>query len=489
MKVVNLSRRPFLNDRPVKRFAAILWVLGGLLLLVNLWLYGSYFSGTSKGQGRLEVLARQIDQEQDDLEELSQELRALKLGVRNDRAEFLNTLIDARTFPWSALFDALEEVMPIDAFLISVKPNVLKDERPKAKRRTRARTAREARARARERRSGNTRNSEPEVVTKKIDSEDRVLLALQVNARNEEAMFELLDNFYKSPAFEKPILKKETADAQRNVGSTIDVVYLPPKPGVAPPEEGMPGSEVLADAEPRTGAAAGTADGAEAPRQVARAANQERTGLPPEEEVGAGSEGLSRPPLPSRASVAPALRDRGAKPEANTGGKAPRGRTVPNRRVAPTGRSTPGGVQRERPSGPRTRQTADRPRARNPAAVPTPVVPSASSSPRLRGSLIDGLLPRWAPAGPSQAAPDLDAWTLASLDLEDAPSMDSESGDDGPGFVLVNGPSTRRDRLATAIGAEARRGAKARMQGRHPMAGGEHPPWPRETREPGRTRS
>ncbi|MEM1183017.1 MAG: hypothetical protein AAGM22_32040, partial [Acidobacteriota bacterium] len=60
MKVVNLAKRPFRNRRPVARLALALWILGGLLLALNLWWWGGHFRGSSNSNDRLELLERQV---------------------------------------------------------------------------------------------------------------------------------------------------------------------------------------------------------------------------------------------------------------------------------------------------------------------------------------------------------------------------------------------------------------------------------------------
>lgn len=143
MRVVNLARRPFVNLRPVVRLAALLWVLGGLLLAYNVWLYVSHWQGTATNRARLEALERDIDREAAKLGELDPALQRINLARQNARVAFLNRLIAYRTFPWSALFEDLEEVVPLDVRLLSVQPTVqmvAEETRRRAPRRPRRRT-------------------------------------------------------------------------------------------------------------------------------------------------------------------------------------------------------------------------------------------------------------------------------------------------------------------------------------------------------------
>jgi hypothetical protein len=45
---LNLSRKPYVNSRPVVRTALLLWIVGGLLLLGNVFLFWSYLSGSTE---------------------------------------------------------------------------------------------------------------------------------------------------------------------------------------------------------------------------------------------------------------------------------------------------------------------------------------------------------------------------------------------------------------------------------------------------------
>ncbi len=450
MKVVNLSRRPFINRRPVVRVAACLWVLGALLLLVNIWLYASHFSGSEKGKGRLQSLNRQIQQEEDRLAELWKELRSLNLGDRNRKARYLNSLIHNRTFPWSALFDDLEKVLPIDVYLGSVQPSLRLAKQPaisESARPSRALTAREARARARGESDADDIDDSDELEDEQDEesyfSGDRVTLTLRGYAKNDEALFEFVDLLYQSPSFLDPTLSRESKDKTGKLSFNIKTVYLTPKRNAPPPEEGDPGAEQLAlasgSASDRTDAGArpemvsvieepvpeiegqpstlrptgspvttdsrsrtsSRADRGRSSRDVRRAEPQASTGFPPEEgesEVeeatrrrhsrSRGSRSVTRPR--STVSVAPGAGSSTSSIEdaraREQAEKEARARERAQRRL------------QQQNVVPQTTPSPARPGARpsttrSGATTPSPTLPAASSSPRLQGSLFD----RWIP--------------------------------------------------------------------------------------------
>ena len=443
MRVVNLSRRPFTNRQPVVRLAILLWIVGGLLFLANVWLYAGHFSGSSKGQGRLESLGRQVQQEEQRLQELWQELEGLNLDERNRRVRYLNSLIHSRTFPWSALFDDLEDALPIDVYLASVRPSLRLADEPRSNVTTaapaRALTAREARARARgETTTAPAVEAEPEE-EEELYSGDRVSLTLQAFARTDEAMFELVDRLYQDPSFLNPDLSREAKDKTGKINFSIKVTYLTPKKGARPPEEGSVEAALASQDQAKAGVEGSSrsrarpvavVDGGEegdAPvvqvpvepesevdpgestfadrgsrnigrgsrnRDVRRAGPQARAGLPPEEgEAEASTEaagrGLSRtasrPTLrgPSTVSVAPGVPIGGTlQPSTSNPQGEDSGATTPRGGAT----NAPGSSSGSRP------ESAGPGEGPNPSE-PAPTKPTASSTPRLQGSLFD----RWIP--------------------------------------------------------------------------------------------
>lgn len=229
MKTVNLSRKPFVNRRPVVRLGVALWVLGGLLVLVNLWLFNTYWSDSRDVRAQLEMVNGEVAAELDALRELDRQVDRINLAAQNSQAAYLNSLISYRTFPWSALFDDLERVLPRDVRLEAVSPAVrlaadeLAQQVEKA-----ARQARDDARRGRSRRSSTTRPSSASGVDQELGS-DEVKLQLRGTAKQEDALIEFLDTLYQDPSFRKPVLSGEAFESVGGVLSSsfdISVIYL-----------------------------------------------------------------------------------------------------------------------------------------------------------------------------------------------------------------------------------------------------------------------
>lgn len=198
---INLARRPFVNERPVRRAALLLLVAGLGLAALNGWLYARYAIQRGANEGELNRLEAEIDSEERRVTALARQLGAADLTQQNELVAFLNQRIAERTFGWSVLFDRLEELLPEDVRLVSLSP---KEMDPTERARTGAAATRAAAG----------------------ANEMRFNLAIVGVARRPEAVLELIDAFYADPAFREPDPHQETFQSGE-VRFTLDVVYLP----------------------------------------------------------------------------------------------------------------------------------------------------------------------------------------------------------------------------------------------------------------------
>ncbi len=216
---LNLSRRPFLNTRPVTRLALLLGTLGGLLLLGNVTLFWNYLSGSTEKREELVRMEEQVERERAAVDRLEARLAGLDLVQQNEQVEFLNRKIAERTFSWSLLFDRLTETMPNNVRVIQLQPAAIGE--GDAGRRTRVRTRTEAERAA------------------PLASE-QVPLVIAAEAKSDDDMNQFVDNLFDHPAFTNPDFTKETRSEQGDrIEFSIHVTYLPrnPTPGVTVEEE------------------------------------------------------------------------------------------------------------------------------------------------------------------------------------------------------------------------------------------------------------
>jgi Tfp pilus assembly protein PilN len=223
-ETLNLARRPFTNSRPVARAAAVLWLLGALLLVGNVSLFWSYLSGSGAKRAELARMERQVDREKRELSQLEARLASTDLERQNKEVRFLNRRIAERTFSWSMLFDRLADVLPNDVRITRLTP-----QGPAADK--------------------ETPDRQP--------WDNRVSLSLSGVSRTDEALLRFIDNLFAHPAFVAPNLSHETRDDDDLVKFEVQAGYLPDEPPVrvavdgktkavaapAPPPQ-APGSEI-----------------------------------------------------------------------------------------------------------------------------------------------------------------------------------------------------------------------------------------------------
>jgi hypothetical protein len=199
--LANLAAAPFVNKRPVQRFAVAAWVVGVLLTAVNVLLWVQYRHESTTLRGRLGETRAAIERKSKSVVDMDQQLRGLQLPAQNAQVEFLNARIAERTFPWSLLFERIAGILPDGVRLQSLAP-VFDD------RRTQPRSQRKKEEAA-------PRGPEDQVISLKIRGA----------AKTDDALYQLIDAFFASPAFAQPRLFQESTAAE--VEFTVDVDYRP----------------------------------------------------------------------------------------------------------------------------------------------------------------------------------------------------------------------------------------------------------------------
>jgi Tfp pilus assembly protein PilN len=265
----NLARRPFVNTRPVVRVAAILWVLGALLLAANVALFQGYLTKSQTTRHQLAGIERDIVREQGASAELQGRLGNLSLGQQNREVTFLNRKIDERTFSWSLLFERMAEVLPDQVRLLRLKPtNVVQRDvglgsRP----------------------SFQELNPQP------------VTLTLHAEAKNDRALLRFVDNMFAHPAFAEPNLQNEARDDNGLVRFDLVVQYQPNPQAArsAAPPTRRPG--LAGAAAPAAPAAPGAPGAPAAPGD--RSAAGSAPPLPPRPASPAGAGLVRMSPLPA----------------------------------------------------------------------------------------------------------------------------------------------------------------------------------------------
>jgi Tfp pilus assembly protein PilN len=202
---LNLARRPFVNSRPVKRLAGLLWVLGTLLLAGNVSLFWSYLGSSEQTRAALAGAERQTEREKQEVARLSNRISGMNLDQQNREVAYLNRKIAERTFSWSLLFDRLAAVLPDGVRLSQLSPEVPSDKEQLN-------------------RTGPIANA---------DKNTPVALQISGEAKNDEALFLFVERLFAHPAFADPDLGREERLDTGLFRFDLKVKYLP-NPAAAP---------------------------------------------------------------------------------------------------------------------------------------------------------------------------------------------------------------------------------------------------------------
>ena len=192
---LNLARDPFLNTRPVERFRRTAWIVGALLLVLNVLLFLQSRSASTDLRLQLGVMREAIAGESGEVDELRRALIRLRPQDQASRILFLNQKILQRTFPWGELFDHIGEVLPRNVRLTTLVPQV---------------------------ESGRL-DDDGEMT----DYGAKVALSIDGVARDDQQHLRLLDAFFAHPAFEDPDLGFERRLDDGSVRFAVRVGYLP----------------------------------------------------------------------------------------------------------------------------------------------------------------------------------------------------------------------------------------------------------------------
>lgn len=192
---LNLAGDPFLNRRPVERFQIVFWLLGAILLALNVNSYLQNRRNSTEFRERLQILDAQIEGESEATVELQNTLRELGPQEQNSRVYFLNQRIAERTFPWGELFDDLGKILPPAVRLRSVNPRV-------------------------DRQSRGPRSA-------RVEDDESVGLAITGIAKREEGLYRLVDRFFVHSRFGDPDLNSERTLDNGQLSFTLTVTYLP----------------------------------------------------------------------------------------------------------------------------------------------------------------------------------------------------------------------------------------------------------------------
>jgi len=122
---LNVATNPQENNRPFLAGAALTGTVS--MLVFVLLAHAAYKSWRASRVLRADIarLEGQIQADRQHRQDLATYFRSAAAQSILDRSAFLNSLIDARTFPWTKIFTDLEETLPPGVRVISISPRLV----------------------------------------------------------------------------------------------------------------------------------------------------------------------------------------------------------------------------------------------------------------------------------------------------------------------------------------------------------------------------
>ncbi len=120
----NLSTRPFYNERAVHAVLGLVGLVVLVLTVINLYEIVQLSRQNTQ-------LSSRIEQDRSEATRLTREASNIRRGINQEELELVvnaareaNTIIEQRTFSWTAFFNHIENTLPPDVMLTAVQPTV-----------------------------------------------------------------------------------------------------------------------------------------------------------------------------------------------------------------------------------------------------------------------------------------------------------------------------------------------------------------------------
>ena len=125
---INLSSRPFVNNRKFFLITASLLTLLSCVSYWNIYRYKSVHSNRGQVKRLLTQSQVQIEKLEKDQQEIMACLQKPETGEFLDLVDYINRLIQQRTFSWTRLLNDLETLIPSNLQIISIRPQITGNE-------------------------------------------------------------------------------------------------------------------------------------------------------------------------------------------------------------------------------------------------------------------------------------------------------------------------------------------------------------------------
>jgi Tfp pilus assembly protein PilN len=121
---LNLATNPMETHRRFLAAATVVAVLGGLLFLDLGWHFYSLRKADAELRARTQKVQSEIDQLQAQRRELDAFFSKQEDAHLRDRAIFLSSVIESRSFNWTQMFMDLERTLPPGVHVVRISPTL-----------------------------------------------------------------------------------------------------------------------------------------------------------------------------------------------------------------------------------------------------------------------------------------------------------------------------------------------------------------------------
>ena len=119
---VNLATTPLETHRRFRVFSVAAGAVAGLVFAVLAWRVYSLRETETAFRLESASVSRELDALSSQRAELDRFFFESENAKLHDRASFINTIIDARSFNWTNMFMDLERILPLGVHVISIEP-------------------------------------------------------------------------------------------------------------------------------------------------------------------------------------------------------------------------------------------------------------------------------------------------------------------------------------------------------------------------------
>jgi len=121
---LNLATHPLVSHRRFLVGSALLGILGGAIFLYQGWQFYTLRKADADFRAKVAAIQQQMARLQEQRNELERFFAKEENHNLQDRAKFVGSVIEARSFNWTKMFMDLEQTLPPGVHVIKIEPRL-----------------------------------------------------------------------------------------------------------------------------------------------------------------------------------------------------------------------------------------------------------------------------------------------------------------------------------------------------------------------------